>query len=47
MGLILSKEIVKKYKGQMDFISEQDVGSTFVFTFEVDIPDTLEVSSPS
>lgn len=39
LGLILSKEIVKQYGGQLDFTSEYTVGSTFVFSFGVELPN--------
>lgn len=45
MGLILAKEIVQQYRGQLDFSSEYTVGSTFVFTFGVDIPDDQQMES--
>ena len=34
LGLYVSKQIVLKYKGDLDFITEKGTGTTFIFTFE-------------
>ena len=39
MGLILSRQIVQKYNGKLDFSSEFQKGSTFVFSYGIDIVD--------
>lgn len=36
LGLSISQKIVKKFGGSIGFKSEQGVGSTFAFTFELD-----------
>ena len=33
LGLVISKMIVLKFNGSIDFISEHEAGSTFYFTF--------------
>lgn len=35
LGLSISKLIVKKFDGHIDFISKQKRGATFFFTFKV------------
>ena len=42
MGLILSKQIVQHMGGKLDFSSEYKVGSTFVFSFNLDICDGIQ-----
>ena len=37
LGLVISRMIVKKFGGQIDFISKFKSGSTFYFTFGVDV----------
>ena len=34
LGLVISKMIVKKFNGMIDFISEYEKGTTFYYTFE-------------
>lgn len=33
LGLVISEQIVKQFNGEMGFESEQNVGSTFRFSF--------------
>ena len=35
LGLMISKQIVKKFDGNVNFISEEGCGSTFCFTFKL------------
>ena len=42
LGLYVSKQIVMSFNGQLDFISEWQNGSTFIFSFEVEIDDQEE-----
>jgi C4-dicarboxylate-specific signal transduction histidine kinase len=42
LGLHVSKQIVMSFNGQLDFISEWQNGSTFIFSFEVEIDDQEE-----
>ena len=35
LGLVISKLVVNKFDGQIDFISEHGSGSTFFFSFEM------------
>ena len=35
LGLVISKMIVSKFNGSIDFISKYGKGSTFFFTFEI------------
>ena len=37
MGLIISKQIIQTNGGKLDFYSEVEVGSTIVFTFDIEI----------
>ena len=37
LGLFISKEIVEMYGGSIDFFSEHKKGSTFIFTFDVEL----------
>lgn len=37
LGLFISMQLVKSYGGQLDFISEPLNGSTFIFTFNLDV----------
>ena len=41
LGLFISKQIVEQYGGSIDFYSEYNKGSTFIFTFDVEL-DPLE-----
>jgi len=36
LGLVISKLIVEKFNGTIDFISEYKEGSTFFFSFEIE-----------
>ena len=36
LGLVISKMIVKKFNGMIDFISEYEKGTTFYYTFETE-----------
>ena len=36
LGLSISQKIVNKFGGKIGFKSEEGVGSTFAFTFELD-----------
>ena len=40
MGLIISKEIVSKYRGKITFKSEYLQGSSFAFTFDLEDYET-------
>jgi signal transduction histidine kinase len=35
LGLVISQQIVSKFNGKVSFTSEEGVGSTFTFTFEL------------
>ena len=45
LGLVISKMIVQKFKGAIDFISEYEKGSTFFFTFQIEDFDQEEFKS--
>ena len=36
LGLVICQMIVKKFNGSINFVSEQDKGSTFYFNFELE-----------
>lgn len=36
LGLVISQMIVKKFNGQIDFLSKYKKGSTFFFNFELE-----------
>ena len=42
-GLLLSKQISEKYGGKLEFVSEYNVGSTFAFSFEIELRDATEI----
>ena len=42
MGLMLCKQIIEKYGGKFDFNSEYNKGSTFVFSFGVEIVNVIQ-----
>ena len=42
LGLVISKMIVHKFKGVIDFISDYKKGSTFFFTFQIEDFDQEE-----
>ena len=45
LGLVISKLIVEKFNGYIDFISEHEKGSTFFYTFEIEpASSTCEIS---
>jgi signal transduction histidine kinase len=44
LGLVISKLIVQKFNGCIDFFSEYQKGSTFFFTFELEPVQLLERS---
>jgi len=35
LGLVISKQIVEKFNGRIDFFSKYNVGSTFFFTLDI------------
>ena len=37
IGLIVAKQIIHKFGGKFDFFSEPNKGSTFVFSFDLEI----------
>ena len=41
IDLYISKQIVLKFGGELDFISTQNKGSTFIFSFDMEV-DNLE-----
>ena len=43
LGLVISKLIVNKFKGYIDFVSKYKKGSTFFYTFETESHDQVEV----
>jgi len=45
MGLILSKQIIEEFGGSLDFSSELGTGSTFVFSFGIQVADE-NIGSP-
>lgn len=42
LDLFISKQIVMKFGGDLDFISATNKGSTFIFTFDMEIDDMEE-----
>jgi hypothetical protein len=36
LGLCICKAVVGQFNGKIDFVSEPGIGSTFMFTFELD-----------
>ena len=53
MGLIISKQIIQTNGGKFDFYSEYGVGTTTIFTFDIEIlvtkrpaPETTREDSP-
>ena len=44
LGLMISKLIVNKFKGNINFLSEPGVGSTFMFTFRLEKMNQDEIS---
>ena len=43
LGLFVSKQIVMSYGGQLDFFSNQEEGSTFIFSFECEVNTDQEM----
>lgn len=41
LDLFISKQIVMKFDGDLDFVSAPNKGSTFIFTFDMEV-DELE-----
>ena len=41
-GLLLSKQILEKYGGRLEFVSENNVGSTFAFSFDIELRDAFK-----
>lgn len=39
LGLFISKQIVVNFQGDLDFISTWRKGSTFLFTFRLDVDE--------
>ena len=39
LGLFISKQIVVNFQGDLDFISSPQKGSTFLFTFRLDVDE--------
>ena len=35
LGLVISKQIVKRFNGQINFISKYKEGTTFFYTFDI------------
>jgi signal transduction histidine kinase len=42
-GLLLCKQISEKYGGKLEFISEYNIGSTFAFSFEIELNNDVEI----
>ena len=36
LGLCICKAVVGQFNGKIDFVSEPGIGSTFMFTFDID-----------
>jgi len=36
LGLFISKQIVTKFNGSLDFVSKYEIGSTFFFSFDLE-----------
>ena len=45
LGLVISKLIVEKFNGMIDFISKWKKGTTFFFTFEIENYHAIEVKN--
>ena len=39
LGLFISKQIVTKFNGSLDFVSKYEQGSTFFFSFDLEFYD--------
>lgn len=42
-GLIVAKQTIEAFGGKIDFSSEPGVGTTFVFTFDLELPGEIEL----
>ena len=42
-GLLICKQISEKYGGKLEFISEYNIGSTFAFSFEIELNNDIEI----
>ena len=45
LGLFISMQLVKSFGGHLDFISQPNKGSTFIFTFNLEIAPNEVVPS--
>jgi len=45
LGLVISKLIVEKFNGKIDFISKYKKGTTFFFSIQLEPVDQLEIST--
>ena len=43
LGLFISKQIVLNFGGQLDFISTEETGATFIFTLDVEVNEYEEM----
>ena len=43
MGLIVSKQIIEASNGQLHFVSETNIGSSFAFSFEIEVIDNNDI----
>ena len=43
LGLFISKQIVLNFGGQLDFISTEETGATFIFTLDVEVNENEEM----
>lgn len=41
-GLLLSKQILERYGGHLEFASEYNVGSTFAYSFDIELRGEFE-----
>ena len=37
LGLIITKQIIEASNGKLDFVSQENIGSTFLFSFEIEV----------
>jgi signal transduction histidine kinase len=42
LGLCICKAVVEQFKGKIDFVSEPGIGTTFMFTFQLEGVDLDE-----
>ena len=48
MGLFVSKQLVQRYGGTLNFVSESsgpNIGTTFILTFQLDVYESSEGES--